>query len=418
MVICMLYNKIKYAAIIVIAGLLAILYNDYYMGILFLTVTILPFLLFAILSYVYGRLTYELISLVHVANTGDTIPVSIQLHNPTIFPISNVSITLSYYNTFSNHNKSYKQEIYLTVDRRSSTSVTCNLMSEHTGNLKILISKVRIFDYLKLFSLRIRKHEEIKLAILPRYYELTEDYMANSSKMQVESDNYSTVKGGDDPSEVFAIREYREGDRLARIHWKLSLKQDQLMIKDFSEPMNCSVVVFADLAIPRDDEVLEAVDSILECALSMSYSFMLRGQIHYFTWYDKHIGSCRRVRIVNENDIFEAVDGLLNCGPYSEDVDMAAAYFAEYPNDQYTDLFYVTKLVTHEQLDSLILIKAIDRQILYINGAYDEVYKGVDTTWDIPIDVELVKKITDTGMELLSINSSKIKADLEGLELS
>jgi uncharacterized protein (DUF58 family) len=419
MVIVMLQNKLRYLAIIIIMGLLAILYNEYIMGILFLTVMILPFLLFAILSYVYGRLSYELISLAHVVGKGDNIPLSIQINNPTIFPILNISITMSYNNTFSDNKKAFKQEFYVTVDKRSTTTISCNLMSEHTGNLKISITKVRVFDYLKLFSLRKRNSSEIKVAVLPFYYELTEDYLENSSKMQVESDNYSNIKAGDDPSEVFAIREYREGDRLSRIHWKLSIKQDQLIIKDFSEPMNCSVVVLADLGIPKDYEILDAVDSILECALSLSYSFLLKGQIHYFTWYDKNFGSCRRVRVVNEKDLFEAVSGLLSCGPYTEDVDMAAAYFAEYPNDQYTSLFMVTKTVTHMSLDSLILIKAVDRQILYINGAdYDLAYSKLDAGWEAPIDKELIRKITDTGMGLFSINSTKIKTDLEELKLS
>jgi hypothetical protein len=389
------------------------------MGILFLTVAILPFLLFAILSYGYGMISYELVSLVHVVAKGDSIPVSIRIHNPTIFPVLNMCISLSYYNSFSNSNKRHEQEFYVTVDKRSSTTVTCNLLSAHAGNVKISITYVRIFDYLKLFSLRKRKPTDIQVAVIPLYYELTEDYMENSSKMQLESDNFSTVKSGDDPSEVFAIREYREGDRLQRIHWKLSIKQDQLMIKDFSEPMNCSVVVLADLGIPKYDDVLESVDSILECALSLSFSFMIKGQNHYFSWYDKNLGSCRRVRIVNEKDFFEVVDGLLNCGPYIEDVDMVASYFAEHPNDQYTDLFYVTKVVSQKQLDSLLLIKAIDRQILYINGVdYDEVQSQAVTSWDSSIDTALVRKITDTGIGLFSINSSKMKKDLEGLRLS
>lgn len=417
MVIVMLLNKIRYLLILIITGLLAILYNEYFMGILFLTVMILPFLLFAILCYVYGTLTYELISVVHVVGKGENIPVSIQLNNPTVFPILNICITMSYYNTFSNQNKRSKQEFYVTVDKRTTTTVTCNLVSDHTGNLKISITKVRVFDYLKLFSLRKRKPIEIKVAVLPLYYELTEDYLENGSKMLVESDNYSTIKCGDDPSEVFAIREYREGDRPGRIHWKLSIKQDQLMIKDFSEPMNCSVVVFANLYIEKDYEILEAIDSILECALSLSYSFLLKGQIHYFAWYDKNFGTCRRVRIVNERDLFEAVDGLLSCGPYTEDVDMAAAYYAEYPNDQYTDLFIITKTVTHKLLDSLILIKAVDRQILYINGA-EHALSEVETISGTLIDRELIRKITNTGMGLFSINSSNMKTDLEGLKLS
>lgn len=419
MAVDMLVNKIRYLAILIITGLLAILYNEYFMGIIFLTVLILPFLLFAILCYVYGKLSFELTSLVHVANKGENIPISIQLNNPTIFPILNICVTISYNNTFSGRSKSYKQDFYVTIDKRMSTMVTFNMVSEYAGNLNITINKVRVFDYLKLFSLMKSNSAQIKVAVLPSYYELTEDYLENSSKMQVESDYYSTVKSGDDPSEVFAIREYREGDRPSRIHWKLSIKQGQLMIKDFSDPMNCSVVILSDMGFTGDDELPEAADAILECALSLSYTLLLKGQIHYFTWYDKNSGSCRRVRIVDEKDFFEAVDGLLCSGPYTEDVDMAAAYFAEYPNDQYTDLFIITKTVTDKRLDSLMLIKAVDRQILYVNGEdYRPVERMTDTGCELILERELIRKITDTGMGLFSINLSEIRSDLEELKLS
>jgi|LSQX01.1.fsa_nt_gb hypothetical protein len=417
--IIMLHNKIRYVVIVLLTVYLAIFYSDYYMAVFLITVVILPFLLFAILSYVYGKLSYELLPIVHVVSKGDNIPITIRIHNPTIFPVSYACITLSYHNTFASLGKSGKQEIYVTIDKRTTTTVSCSLISQYTGNLKVFIQKVRVFDYLKLFSLRKRKPSEIKVAVLPLFYELTEDYLENSSRMQVESDIFSSVRGGDDPSEVSSIREYREGDRPGRIHWKLSIKQNQLMIKEFSDPINSSVVVFADLCIPKKEDILESIDAILECALSLSYSFLLKGRIHYLTWYDNKICACRRVRIVNERDLYEAVDGILDCDFYKDDVDMVSAYFAEYPNDQYTDLFLLTKNVSHKQLDSLLLIKVLDRHLLYINGAEnDGSQQELITVDDMPIDAELVRKITDAGMGLFSINSSNIKEDLEGLALS
>lgn len=414
----MLQNKIRYVAILIITGCLAVLYNEYFMGILFLSVLIFPFLLFAILSYIYGRISIKIISNAHVSNRRETIPISIQIHNPTIFPIPNIGITIKYSNSFLRDKKAQKQTFVVSVDKQISTTVICNLISQHTGNLEIVLSKVRVFDYLKIFSLRKRKLGEIKVAVLPYYYELTEGFLENRSRMQIESDYYSAIKSGDDPSEVFTIREYREGDRPQRIHWKLSMKQNQLMIKEFSDPLNCSVVIFADLAIPKDESELDATDSLLECALSLSYSFMLKGHIHYLTWYDQSQGTARRVRIVTEKDLFEAVDGLLQCGPYEEGINLAANYFAEYPNDQYTEMFYVTKNITSHHLDSLIMIKSIDRQILYINKTEyldTEIRTDMPPVW--PLATDLVKKISETGMGLFSINSSNVETDLKGLKL-
>lgn len=415
----MLRNKIRYILILIMMGFLAILYNEYFMGILFLTIVIFPLLLFAILFYVHRRLSYEMTSVAHVLNKGEAIPISIQLHNPTIFPIDNLCITISYYNTFSNIVK--KQDFFVSIDNRTTTTVTCNLKSFHTGNLVISLSKIKVFDYLKIFSLCKKDLNSVQVAILPYYYELTEDFLENCSKMQIESDSYSTVKSGDDPSEVFAIRQYREGDRLQRIHWKLSLKQDQLMIKEFSEPLNCSLVVFVDIENPQGEDMLKIVDAILECALSLSFTFMLKGYIHYLAWYDKVHGECKRVRIVNEKDLFEAVDGLLNSGSYKQDNNLAAMYYAEYPNEQYTDLFYVTNKLCDQKLDSLVFINAINRQILYIDDSNSlDMYRqdNDQIVMDMQITTDLVSKIKEKGMGLLSINPTNIKRDLEEFKLS
>ncbi len=43
-----------------------------------------------------------------------------------------------------------------------------------------------------------------------------------STLPDLDGDRYSTVRSGDDPSEIFGLRDYREGDRLSCIHWKLS----------------------------------------------------------------------------------------------------------------------------------------------------------------------------------------------------
>jgi len=388
------------------------------MGILFLAVVVCPLVLFAVLTYIYMRLSIETASVVHVVNKGEAIPISVQIHNPTVFPVEFISITVRFRNSFSANLKENRQVFYVSVDSRSATNATFNLKSEYAGYVIISISNVRVFDYLKIFSLKKKIPGEIKVAVLPNYYEQTEDLLKDRLKMQFESDYYSDTKSGDDPSEVFAIREYREGDRPQRIHWKLSLKQDQLMIKEFSEPLNCSVVIMIDMGISGYGEP-DIIDSLLECALSLSYSFMMKGQIHYFAWYDSIQGSARRIRIASEKDFFEAIDGLFSCGPYVQDVNLAAVYFAEYPNDQYTDLFFVTDIISDVKMDSLIWIKAAGRQIIYVNNENHSIgFRHKEIQRNLSDYEKLSAKITKTGISLFSVNASDIKSGLESLKFN
>jgi hypothetical protein len=409
----MIKNKIRYLLIILLAGFLAILYDNYIMGMIFLTVIGMPFLLFAILCITYGNITAKLQSMDHIANKGEMLGISILVHNPTIFPVSNLSINLVYKNQFSE--KEYKKELNISIDKRTNTNVSCNLQSIYSGNLEIKLKSIRIYDYFKIFSFRKKLTGGLKIAVLPFLHEINEDIINTKNKMLVESDFYSTVKSGDDPSEVFAIREYQEGDRQQRIHWKLSVKQNQLMIKEFSNPINCSVLIFVNLAA-ENKELLQTMDALLEAALSLSYTLLLKGQIHYLAWFDSKDGVCRRVRILQEKDLYEALDGLYQVKAYSKDTDSLLHYFAEYKNDQYTDFFYVSGNISDNQMESLCSVKSLSRIVVYIRESKDLLNNEMITNNENYQEIEKIRRtLSEIDFGLIPVNMMTLKEDIEGM---
>ncbi len=404
----MLRNFIKYLMALLAVGLLSILYNTYYMGIIFLTVLVIPFIMFAQLSYIYGRLKVDLVSVIHVAKKGEIVPVSVQIDNPTVFPISRIQLYMTYKNSYSM--QQYRKDYLVSVDANTKTSVIFNLYSEYAGNLEISLKNIRIYDYLKLFSLRKKKAKLLTVAVLPVYYELPQKLFSSLHTDILESDCYSAVKSGDDPSEVFSIREYREGDRQQRIHWKLSRKQNQLMIKEFSEPLNCSILLFVDLCMPANINRMVFMDAILECALSLSYSFLVSGQMHYFAWYSEKHGTCTRIRVSQEKDLFEALDGLLHVMPYSPATDALAAYEAEHPKEQYSDLILITGEQPRKRADGLSLLRALSRKVIYLG----EIDQRPGSKY-FPGDV--IVRYGDTGISYSSIDTNHVQRDMEQLRL-
>jgi len=402
----MLRNKLRYLLCLVSVGLLSILYNKYYMTIIFFTVLLMSFILFGLLSYIYGRVKAELVSAVHIVNKGEAIPISVQLNNPTIFPISHFRVYITYRNAYSK--EQFKKEFVISLDGKTKAFITFHIFSQYTGNLIITLKAIRIYDFLKIFSLKKNLKGEIRAAVMPSYYELMGNFEHHQSRL-IESDTYSPYKSGDDPSEVFAIREYREGDRLQRIHWKLSRKQGQLMIKEFSDPLNCSVLLLVNLCVPSGEHVLSFLDAILESALSLSYTFLTKGQLHYFSWYDSSQGCCMRVRVAQDKDLFEAVDGLLRAVPYQETTDILTTYLAEHPNEHYSDLFYVTGEATAERLDLLSVFKAQSRQVIYINPV-DQLLKNHE------ISSEILEQSCEMGIDLWPVNVTNVRRDMELLQ--
>ena len=404
----MLRNKIRYLILIASMGLLSILYNSNYMAIIFLVIAIMPFILLAILCYCYGKIKTELFSTTHVANKGDNLPVTVRLSNPTIFPVSCIKLYLTYRNAYTS--ETMRKTVTVSLDYRTKTSYVCNFNSEFAGNIIITLEGIRFFDYLKIFSLRRKFTKELKIAVLPSYYELTENEITLKSSQLIESDTYSPVRKGDDPSEVFEIREYREGDRLQRIHWKLSRKQNQLMIKEFSDPVNCSIVIFISLGVPKKESNLFYLDAILECALSLSYSFLIKQQLHYLSWFNKEHGVCKRVRITHEKDLYEAIDGLLQAYSYTEETEVLPSFAAEYPHEQYSDFFLITGEDFTPSVDTLSLIKATSKQIIYIENTEKVNDRAAS-------DKEILLQYSDMGIELWPVDIASIRKGMEQLSM-
>ena len=74
-------------------------------------------------------------------------------------------------------------------------------------------------DYLGLFQRKIKSMSQISVNVLPDIQAFPVVISMRTRNFPVEGDAYETDRSGDDPSEIFQIREFRPGDRLLRIHW-------------------------------------------------------------------------------------------------------------------------------------------------------------------------------------------------------
>ena len=86
-----------------------------------------------------------------------------------------------------------------------------------------------------------------------------------------DGEQYSRTRPGSDPSETFAIREYRPGDPIRQIHWKLSQKTDEPMLRELGLPVvNQTLLVFRNLLSQRENVSPETADAMAEVFLSLS----------------------------------------------------------------------------------------------------------------------------------------------------
>ncbi len=141
------------------------------------------------------------------------------------------------------------------------------------------------YDWLGIYRFWKKLGDKKQIILFPECYQTTVRAGVRTRLFSSESERYHPQMNGDDPAETLELREYQKGDRLNRIHWKLSAKQDSLMVASMGLPMGCNVVFFLDAEIgemPQADgkAFWEVVNSISQEMLRQECS-------HYLAWYGK-----------------------------------------------------------------------------------------------------------------------------------
>ena len=125
---------------------------------------------------------------------------------------------------------------------RKTSKIKAEYQTRCVGNIRMEIAKVWCYDFLGLMALPLsakywKAMEPETMLVLPRISEVPVMVSRQSRDFAGESEEHSKERGGDDPSEVFQIRDYQPGDKLRSIHWKLSAKTGEMMVRERSLPL-------------------------------------------------------------------------------------------------------------------------------------------------------------------------------------
>ncbi len=136
------------------------------------------------------------------------------------------------------------------AEEKYQMKVNMALCGEHV----IQCRAVRIYDLLKLFHAELRIFPEVRTVIYPGTAEL-EIELENRSEGVLTEMGMMQNRKGNDPGEMFDIREYVPGDDIRAIHWKLSSKTDSLILRQPSAVMHYQVALMPDFCKDQKDEI-------------------------------------------------------------------------------------------------------------------------------------------------------------------
>lgn len=161
--------------------------------------------------------------------------------------------------------------------------------TEHCGLVTYTLSRPRVCDLLGLFALRLKTPPAAQLLVLPRPAEPEE--LPRLPQGDRKSAGLRPRPGGG-PGEDYDLRGYRPGDPLRAVHWKLSSKWDDLVVRETLEERQTALVLTFDLFGDPS-----ALDALFDRLYALSRLLLGRGQPHYIQWASPDTGDLQSHRV-------------------------------------------------------------------------------------------------------------------------
>ncbi len=255
-----------------------LLYNGFISFMLLVFMVAAPILLFALLVVCSAFTDVKVCYADAVTEKGGEAVIKVNLNNRSFLPVTDCRVKVEYAVSAPLVNEF--PSVYtasLSVSGRTSKTVTLKIKPEHVGKIRVQIKYVRIYDLMTFTFVRKKVNFRTEITVLPRVFPISAE-TRDVSVYSAESNSFSKEKAGDDPSEIFMLREYRDGDRHNLIHWKLSGRSEELIVRELSKPVSSKLLILADFGGAGGSG---GADRVIEAAAAASSFFAENGTPHF-----------------------------------------------------------------------------------------------------------------------------------------
>lgn len=231
------------------------------------SIILLPIVSLAYMTVIYIRFKYGQELDKKFVTKGDKINFIFSINNEDFFIYPYIKV--SFYGTQTIfENQVCEENFSLTPfsGRNFSFELKCN----YRGNYEVGINSVVLEDFFGLFKFKYNIFEPKYVTVYPRIvylekFPLKTDFMSESHSMLNSRD--------EDMTTISDVRKYQYGDNLKRIHWKLTARAQELMVKKFQSTSEANTLMLLDLQknnlTPGENIIIE--DKLIEAAVAILY---------------------------------------------------------------------------------------------------------------------------------------------------
>ena len=189
-------------------------------------------------------------------------------------PLARLTMRLTIWNWLTMEHSTQKLKLTGVARRRP---VPIAAPTAHCGALELTAEKIRVYDYLGLFALSAPPPPPS--VILCRPIPAACPPVEVPEALRGASNPKSAAHAG--PGEDYDLREYRPGDPMRSVHWKLSSKWDELIVRERAESWYPLPLLTLDLFGEPD-----RLDRLLDRVTGMSRALLGVQRPHAVLWVD------------------------------------------------------------------------------------------------------------------------------------
>lgn len=244
-------NRRRYAILLILSSIFVYTVPGTISAVIFYMLLIMPIcsLLYTCFAYGVFKVQQDIDSR-HVLK-GNSVQLTCAIYNdsPFLFP----PMALKLIGSSLLFTQAIKEEMFILVPN-SKRTFTYSLHCKYRGAFLLGIDSVMIQDPFKLFALRFRGVEPIKIMVYPHIVAMQIDFLTES---QEQHNNWNRLVLQDAYS-LSEIRPYQQGDTKKNIHWKISAKMQQWMMKTKKEEVKKKAIILLDtksLDVPKERQL-------------------------------------------------------------------------------------------------------------------------------------------------------------------
>lgn len=313
-----------YILFVLVTGYLFVMYDTSVLSAVLVLEFLYPLVSALYLYFVCREITVELGNPPDMGEKKQKLRIGLWIRNKS--RVWNGKYELTFQIGLEGGRKQTKKRISGMAEAHSNQELFFYFTSEYCGRMEISLKQMKIYDLPGFFYRTIPLTEKRTVRILPKLELMPLEITRRTREFLADADEHAAERSGDDPAEIYQVREYRYWDSTHNIHWKLSAKEDRLMVKEYGFPLGCAVLLWLDF--PKENQNSAEFDRILEQAACLSLTLAWEKCIHMAAWFDEKNERVIKRKIDSEEAVYEFIYHLLDIEPYKRR-DIMEAYYEE-----------------------------------------------------------------------------------------